>query len=234
MNEKKVILFIVEGPSDRAALGPIMEEYFNSEDIKFLIVHGDITIKNYITKDNAIIKVNEQIKEKLKELKKKYNYSKTDYIKIIHLIDTDGVYISDDKVMQKEGENSNKSKVLYYEDHIEAENVNGIRNRNAKKSEVLFKLRTTKNIDGIQYRVYYNSCNLEHVLYDELKDFTDDEKADMADDFAEEYEGKVEDFIEFISQEDLIAPGTFKQTWRFIEKEKHSLERFTNMYLIFK
>ena len=37
MNEKKVILFIVEGPSDRAALGPIMEEYFNSEDIKFLI-----------------------------------------------------------------------------------------------------------------------------------------------------------------------------------------------------
>ena len=37
MNEKKVILFIVEGPSDRAALGTIMEEYFNSEDIKFLI-----------------------------------------------------------------------------------------------------------------------------------------------------------------------------------------------------
>ena len=37
MNEKKVILFIVEGPSDQAALGTIMEEYFNSEDIKFLI-----------------------------------------------------------------------------------------------------------------------------------------------------------------------------------------------------
>jgi len=67
-----------------------------------------------------------------------------------------------------------------------------------------------------------------------LKDFTDDEKADMADDFAEKYEGKVEDFVEFISQGDLIAPGTFKQTWQFIEKEKHSLERFTNMHLIFK
>ena len=58
--------------------------------------------------------------------------------------------------------------------------------------------------------------------------------SDMADDFAEKYEGKVEDFVEFISQEDLIAPGTFKQTWRFIEKEKHSLERFTNMHLMFK
>ena len=35
MNEKKVILFIVEGPSDRAALGPIMEEYFNSEAVSY-------------------------------------------------------------------------------------------------------------------------------------------------------------------------------------------------------
>ena len=56
MNEKKVILFIVEGPSDRAALGPIMEEYFNSEDIKFLIVHGDITIKNYIKKEMLLLR----------------------------------------------------------------------------------------------------------------------------------------------------------------------------------
>ena len=219
MNEKKVILFIVEGPSDRAALGPIMEEYFNSEDIKFLIVHGDITIKNYITKDNAIIKVNEQIKEKLK---------------IIHLIDTDGVYISDDKVMQKEGENSNKSKVLYYEDHIEAENVNGIRNRNAKKSEVLFKLRTTKNIDGIQYRVYYNSCNLEHVLYDELKDFTDDEKLEKSDDFAEQYEGKSDEFIQFISDESVAVEGSYKETWEYIEKDLNSLNRHSNMNLIFQ
>ena len=127
MNEKKVILFIVEGPSDEAALGTIMEEYFNNEDIKFLVVHGDITIKNFITKDNAIIKINEQVEKKLEELEKKYNYSKTDYVKIIHLIDTDGTYIPDDKVIQKimqeEGEDNNKSKskVLYYEDHIEAE-----------------------------------------------------------------------------------------------------------------
>ena len=178
MNEKKVILFIVEGPSDEAALGTIMEEYFNNEDIKFLVVHGDITIKNFITKDNAIIKINEQVEKKLEELEKKYNYSKTDYVKIIHLIDTDGTYIPDDKVIQKEimQEDNNKSKVLYYEDHREAENDEGIRKRNAKKADVLFKLRTTKKINGIQYCVYYNSCNLEHVLYDELKDFTDDEK----------------------------------------------------------
>lgn len=234
MSEKKVILFIVEGLSDKAALGTIMEEYFNNEDIKFLIVHGDITIKNYITKDNAIVKVNEQIKEKLKELKKKYNYSKTDYIKIIHLIDTDGAYISYDKVIQKEREDSNKSKVLYYEDHIEAENVEGIRKRNEKKADVLFKLRTTKKIDGIEYRVYYNSCNLEHVLYDELKDFTDDEKSEKSDDFAEEYEGRVEEFIKFISDKSVAVEGSYKETWEYIEKDLNSLNRHSNMNLIFE
>ena len=26
------------------------------------------------------------------------------------------------------------------------------------------------------YRFYYNSCNLEHVLYNQLKDFSDEEK----------------------------------------------------------
>ena len=60
---------------------------------------------------------------------------------------------------------------------------------------------------------------MEHVLFNELKDFTDDEKADMADDFAEEYEGKVEDFIEFISQEDLIAPGTFNKPGDLLKRK---------------
>lgn len=92
----------------------------------------------------------------------------------------------------------------------------------------------SRNLLHLPTSVNSHQDTVSHVLFNELKDFTDDEKADMADDFAEEYEGKVEDFIEFISQEDLIAPGTFKQTWRFIEKEKHSLERFTNMHLIFK
>jgi len=58
-------------------------------------------------------------------------------------------------------------------------------------------------------------------------------KEEMSDDFAEKYEGKLNDFISFISDETLAVPGTYKATWRFIEKEKHSLERHSNMHLIF-
>ena len=47
MNEKKVVAFIVEGPSDEAALGSIMKEYFSSDEVQFVVVHGDITLKDY-------------------------------------------------------------------------------------------------------------------------------------------------------------------------------------------
>ena len=42
-------------------------------------------------------------------------------------------------------------------------------------------------------------------------------KEELSDEFAERYEGKVEDFISFISDEALAVPGTYKATWRFIK-----------------
>ena len=52
VNEKKVIAVIVEGPSDEAALGSILKEYFSSAEIQFVVVHGDITTKDYTSTDN--------------------------------------------------------------------------------------------------------------------------------------------------------------------------------------
>lgn len=59
----------------------------------------------------------------------------------------------------------------------------------------MFKLYSTEKIHDIKYGLYFNSCNLEHVLYNELKDFSDEEQEEMSDDFADKYEGKVDEFI---------------------------------------
>ena len=61
MTEKKVVIFIVEGPSDEAALGTIMKEYFASNEVQFVVVHGDITLKDYVSADNIIKKIKSQI-----------------------------------------------------------------------------------------------------------------------------------------------------------------------------
>ena len=56
----------------------------------------------------------------------------------------------------------------------------------------------------------------------------------MSDDFAEKYEGKAEEFVKFISSSDIAVLGTYQETWNYIEKDKNSLNRHSNMYLIFE
>ena len=223
MSEKKVIAVIVEGPSDENAIGGILKEYFSSEEVQFAVVHGDITSNEFTTVDNVVTKIDDLIDG----IKTKYGYQWNDFIKVIHIADMDGAFTKD-CVLEVDTE-----EIRYYEDHMESANVEATEHRNKHKAEILFKLYSTGKIHDIGYRLYFNSCNLEHVLYGELKDFSDDEKEEMADEFAERYEGKVEQFINFISDAAVAVPGTYKATWRFIEKDKHSLERHANMHLIF-
>lgn len=222
--EKKVIVFIVEGVSDEAALGTIMKEYFTGNETRFLVVHGDITIKDYVTLEGIIAKINERIED----IQNRYRYQTSDILKIIHLSDTDGVFIEDQYVRQ-----ADVNSLHYYTDHMETNSIEAVTQRNHNKAQVLFKLRKTSKINNIPYRIYYNSCNLEHVLYDELKDFTNEEKQIMSDEFAEKYDGNVEAFIKFISDSEMAVSGTYQQSWNFIEKGINSLNRYTNINLLF-
>lgn len=224
MNEKKVIVFIVEGPSDEAALGTIMKEYFSGDEVQFVVMHGDITLKDYVSDNSILKKINEQIEG----IKRRYRYSQDDFIKIIHIVDMDGVYIPETNIIEADVE-----KIHYYADHIDAKSAGTIIERNKRKGDILYKLRKTGKVNGIPYRIYFNSCNLEHVLYGELIDYSDEEKQIMSDDFAEQYDGNVDAFIEFISASDIAVQGTYQKTWDYIEKDKNSLNRYTNMHLIF-
>lgn len=186
MTEKKVIAFIVEGPSDEAALGTIMKEHFSSNEVRFVVVHGDITLNDYVSHNNIVKKINAQIDR----VKIRYRYHQDDFLKIIHITDADGVYISKSDIAEADIE-----KIQYYEDHINAKNASEIAERNKRKGDILYKLRKTGKVNGIPYRIYFNSCNLEHVLYGELKN---------------------------------------QKTWDYIEQDKNSLNRHTNMHLIFE
>jgi len=224
-NEKKVIVFIVEGPSEEAAMGTVMKEYFVGELVQFVVVHGDITMQDYANAANIIKKINQC----LDLLKQRYRYKNSDFFQIIHLADTDGVFIKDEFVQQAE-----VGQVRYYEDHMESGSVEATRNRNRSKAEVLFKLRTAGKVNSIPYRIYYNSCNLEHVLYDQQQVFSGEEKTAMSDAFAEKYEGHLEEFLAFIADPKVAVPGSYQETWGFIEKELNSLSRYTNMHQIFE
>lgn len=140
MSEKKVIVFIVEGPSDEAALGTIMKEYFSGNEVQFLVVHGDITLKDYVSAEQILIRLNELVES----IKQKYRYRLEDFIKIIHIADMDGVYISKEDVKQADVEG-----IQYYLDHIDTKDTEAAIKRNQAKGKILFKLRKTGRLNGI-------------------------------------------------------------------------------------
>lgn len=224
MNEKKVIAFIVEGPSDEASLGSIMKEFFSRDEVRFVVVHGDITTKNYVSTETIL----DRIREQIGRIKSRYRYETEDFLKIIHITDTDGVFIPDEKVRQ-----ADVSKIRYYAEYMESKRVDTAIDRNHRKAGILNKLRETGEIDGIPYQVFYNSRNLEHVLYGELQSHSAEEKQKMSDDFADRYEGRAEEFVAFISAPDIAPPGTYQETWAFIGENTNSLHRHSNMHLIF-
>lgn len=224
MSEKKVVAVIVEGPSDEMAIGSILKEHFSSNEVRFAVVHGDITSDYSTGVDNVVSKIETLIDG----LCGKYSYNWTDFARIIHIADTDGVFAKE--CVRPAAVDS----VLYFEDHIEAPDADATEKRNAHKSEILYKLSSTGKVHNVRYRIHFNSCNLEHVLYNELRDFSDMEKGELSDKFAEEYEGRVQDFIEFISKEDVAVAGTYKETWAYIRKGVNSLQRHSNMHLIFE
>lgn len=78
VSERKVVAVIVEGPSDENAIGGILKEFFNSEEVQFAVVHGDITSNYKTTKENVVSKINGLIEN----IKSKYGYNWGDFVKI--------------------------------------------------------------------------------------------------------------------------------------------------------
>ncbi|MFV0239407.1 MAG: hypothetical protein ACK5H4_05125 [Lacrimispora sphenoides] len=222
---KKVILFIVEGPTDEETLSPVLKKAFQREDVRFHVVHGDMTSNWSVSGNNAVKTVNEHIEVE----RKRYGFNKKDILKVIHLVDIDGAFIPADKVVK-----STTGTIRYFDDRIESADPEGVIDRNSRKSQVLYRLSTADAVGKIPYSIFYFSRNLEHVLHNNHGNLTDDEKVNYADAFADKYGSDQKGFQAFISSADFAVPGDFRETWNFIMQGLNSLHRHCNLHLLLK
>lgn len=79
---------------------------------------------------------------------------------------------------------------------------------------------------------YYMSSNLDHVLYGKLNS-SDEDKENDAYAFAKKYKDDIDGFLKFISDSDFSRMEGYKESWAFIKKGCHSLERYTNLGICF-
>lgn len=217
---KKIVLVIVEGPSDDTALGIVLHQIFDKDFVYVHIMHGDITTQKGVRPDNIVAKIG----DKVRAYAKSQHYSSKDFKQIIHIVDTDGAYVPDEKIISTPGADS----ISYETDGIHAPDKQGIIERNKQKTENLYRLRRTGQIWKVPYQVYYMSCNLDHVLHNK-RNSTDEEKETDAYVFAKKYKNDRDGFVNLICGSEFSVIGDYKESWLHIEKEMNSIERYTNL-----
>ncbi|MGE4572374.1 MAG: hypothetical protein AB7E09_06475 [Candidatus Izemoplasmatales bacterium] len=223
MQTKKIVLLIVEGPSDENALGPILRKIINNKNVRFKVTETDLTsIPDSIGVHNIESVLAKRVRSFLGN-----TFRVSDLKEIIHIIDTDGAFIDDSSVIEKDN-----GKIKYNDTTIETAHKTKTEIRNHNKAAILNHLSTIDKLEiiskkDVPYQIYFMSCNLDHVLHDN-RNLASNKKIDKANEFSDSYFGKEKDFIDFMLTQEILVPGDYHKSWQEIQKENKSLLRGSN------
>lgn len=221
----KVVVFIVEGATDKKALENIFKKIYRYKKIHFEFTHGDITSDE----ESNISNVETIIYEHVNQYRKDKKLKKSDICQIIHIFDMDGAYIDESHIIEGE-----TTELFYTTKNISCKNTGKAKKRNQHKSKLMEYLLACDDIKGIPYQCFYLSSNLDHALYNQ-QNLNDETKIAYANAFYEQFLGREKLFIDFLNMEVVNGvPENFPASWRYIKEGLHSLERHTNLNIYFK
>lgn len=94
----KVVLFIVEGATDKRALASIFRKIYRNRTVRFEFTHGDITSDETISIKNVEDEIYKYVKSYIDISKIK----KSDIWQIVQIFDMDGAYADDSRIVEGE------------------------------------------------------------------------------------------------------------------------------------
>lgn len=228
MVNNKILLFIVEGPSDEQSLAPALEKII-SHSVRFKVIHSDITCDF----DSNVQNIEKRIKKMgvKKFLEENQQFSERDIYGVVHIVDLDGAFAPDEIVVE-----NNVDRASYYEDRIEIQvgKIDDFKATRQNKRNILSHLAEIDKIkipNGliVPYAVYYMSSNLDHVLHNKMNS-TFQEKQNDSISFGDEYDDP-EKFEAFFNCDEIKVDGTYEETWEYAKRELNSLKRGSNFWL---
>ncbi|HHY52435.1 MAG TPA: hypothetical protein GX499_04220 [Clostridiales bacterium] len=231
---RKVILFLVEGSSDQAALERPIQALLQSsgKDIEavFLVAETDVTSDNRNTPNNILKNINKWYFDPFFSANEFY-YPK-DIIEVVQICDLDGTYIPEENCKEFEESHQITDNFIYEPPFIYGKTASAIIERNHHKAENINYLLTQSKIKvrskTVPYSLYYFSCNIDHYIHDKLN-LTGREKIQRAEEFADKCSKDHEYFIHRIcesSQNNL----SYIDSWNFVRNPEscQSIKRNTN------
>lgn len=226
-SEKKILFVICEGDSDDITLHRSLKNYFG-QYVKNLIVEvteGDLAYKGNVTKVNC-----DKYVEKILNKHKEKNYLLwSDYLMIVHIIDTDGAFIDPTSVIEDPTLDYNK----FLDDKLFTNKKDIMIDRFKKKTSIYEKLLSISSIYGIKYYKFYFSRNLEHALYG-VENASVNDKIRLSNSFDELYKQDAINFENRLREIMFEVPNDYNESWNYIFSDNNSVKRCSNISLIFE
>ncbi len=237
MSDRKVVLYLVEGKSDKITLEYRISELYDEIDedyqVFFLTVPsgGDLTAMLNVNVGN----VQEEIVAKfIAPFFEKYGFRATDISEIVQITDRDGTYVPRGNILPY-GADEKRSHITYEKGNIYAVDVDAILGRNAHKSVILDYL---SSLDGISvngtvipYSIYYFSVNIDDFIHSNAN-LSSNNKVRLAQSFTRKCMTNLDSFIKLFTNDPATCIGMdYAQSWEYIREGTRSLKRHTNLNL---
>ena len=251
---RKVVLFLVEGDSERNALQDRVAELYDSIDETIEVFFpelfqddkqdpyvrietgGDITQSYDVYPGNYDDQVYEFF---LKDFFDIEHLLPKDVTEIIQILDLDGAYIPDSCIVT--GDNPTGASSPYYdENQIICQRPESIKNRHKRKRLNVDYIKGKRTIKikqkTVKFSAYYFSCNLDHFLHNNCN-MPSHTKTIAAGAFSDGFIGDPEGFAEyFLNDENAVQDLSYEESWEYITRPEslESLQRCTNFNLLIK
>ena len=203
-------LFLVEGPYDLLRLS-LLKGLFDENKLEIVPLAGDkLTTNDYCEKYEEVIK---------HFLSVESTHSFEDFDLFAQICDTDGCFVADDTIV----ENLENTKIKYFRDRVEINDVDSIIRRNKTKRDNINALLKSGKIE-----LFYNSCNIDDVFDGKLNPKNKHKKR-LAVDMFNRYSTDLKGFIDLIFYSDHSGSASHKESWDYIKIGKNSLSATTNL-----
>lgn len=223
MLKKKIIVVIVEGPTDQTSLQYMLSKLYDGRRFHFAVVHGDITSDRGTNLGNVLVRIGNIVEKARLE----GNFKKGDIHEVVHIVDMDGAYVPDSAVI----EDPEHIRPFYTESEIRTANRYGILQRNSRKSLILDKISSIHTLRGYMYNVYFMSADLDHVLHGK-RNCTDREKEENSLAFYRRCRRDIDEVTAFFRSEGISVGEDYPRSWKFIAEDLNSLRRHSNFNIL--
>lgn len=232
--QKKIVLLLVEGESEQILLYDRLRRKFHQHDIRFRVERGDLFGNLRHQKRDIKAAVTELVKQFLH----RYRLKESDLHAVVHITDTDGCFIDDDAV-QIDNHSGQGRRTFYTEKNIlvvdEMQRKSIVKRNELKSMNTRIMVATSYVMRShIPYQLYFFSRTLEHVLFDKPNPRSEN-KLHKVEQFVDRLNEPLEEFLEqFLKLRDRANMSQiYEESWHYVMQGNHSLQRVTNVSLMF-